>query len=49
MKELATMMGLAFIEKGDEGSWLGVGLVLIGICSEHLKVCVDLRAKIIVS
>ena len=47
MKEFAAMLGLALVEEGDEGSWLGVGLVLIRLYAKDLKVLVDLGVEVV--
>ena len=47
MKEFAAVQGLALVEEGDEGSWLGVGLVLIRLYAKDLKVLVDLGVEVV--
>ena len=47
MEEFAAMLGLALVEEGDEGSWLGVGLVLVWLYAKDLKVLVDLGVEVV--
>jgi hypothetical protein len=47
MKEFAAVQGLALVEEGDEGSWLGISLVLIRLYAKDLKVLVDLGVEVV--
>ncbi len=47
MKEFAAMQGLALVEEGDQGSWLGISLVLIRLYAKDLKVLVDLGVEVV--
>ena len=41
------MLGLALVEEGDQGSWLGISLVLIRLYAKDLKVLVDLGVEVV--